>query len=194
METSENEIQSEAPFKLQNELLLAVESLLKPDNLAPKAIFQNELSGTEYFNFIENHFKLFEFGKLPEIKSLFEVTIEYQLNAVKEKCFKKYKEIIEKRKTEIKHAVRIPTIHNESVEETLKMFDEEIKMGNYSHEKKFKSQLEEMIDNFYIEWKKEVENILMDPEKAIKRIKQDNLGQEINGLIDGFQGRYKILL
>lgn len=83
---------------------------------------------------------------------MYELVIEQQMKILIEKCLSFYKETLAKSKT-MWNEDNLHVYHDLSISKALMMFKEMKKMGNSSHEKKFKAQLEAAIEKLNIEWR-----------------------------------------
>lgn len=145
----------------KDELVIIIEKLLGPDKLVLKKINAKDLKGLELKEYIESYFKLFQSDTLPQAQSIYESTVEKQMNILLNKCFDAYKENIVKNQ-DLLALENLHIFHDMSKSKTLNLFISEKKMGNNEHEKKFKAQLEAQLEKMYLEWK----------DRSIKSLKQ----------------------
>lgn len=138
--------------EFKDELAIIVEKLLGPENLVLKKINGKDLKGFELKEFIESYFKLFQSDTLPQAQSIYESTIDKQMNILISKCLDSYKENIVKNQDLLTEDT-IHIFHEMSKSKTLIMFKDEKKMGNSEHEKKYKIQLENQMEKLYVEWR-----------------------------------------
>jgi len=139
--------------EFKDELMIIIEKLLKPENLVLKKINGKHLTSIELREYIESYFKLFASDTLPQPQSVYELTIEKQMNILIRKCLDTYKENIAQSQNLVEER-NIHIFHEMSKSKTLIMFTDEEKMGNSEHERKYKAQLEAQIEKLYLEWKK----------------------------------------
>lgn len=147
--------------EFKEELVIIIEKLLKPDQLVLKKINGKDLKGHELKEYIESYFKLFQSDTLPQAQSIYESTIDKQMNILIAKCLDSYKENIVKNQ-DLLEEENLHIFHEMSKSKTVIMFKDEKKMGNAEHEKKYKAQLEAQMEKLYAEWK----------DRSLKSIKQ----------------------
>ncbi|XP_070508821.1 atlastin-like [Chironomus tepperi] len=149
----------------KDELFNLIEHLLKPDRLVLKKINGNDLTGSEFLEYVLQYFKLFQSDKLPQAQSIYESTVEKQMNILVGICVDNYKETIYKNQDLIidineinKCFLLLPLLHNMSKCQALLLFNESKKMGNSDHEIKFKDILNVQIDKIYQEWEAQMKD------------------------------------
>jgi hypothetical protein len=64
----------------KDELELLINALLSPDKLVVKQINGKSLKSSEYLAYVEHFFKLFQTDSLPLTRSIYEATVEKQLD------------------------------------------------------------------------------------------------------------------
>lgn len=173
--------------EFKDELVMIIEKLLGPENLVLKKINGKDLKGFELKEYIESYFKLFQSDTLPQAQSIYESTIDKQMNILINKCLDSYKENIVKNQDLLEEGNH-HIFHEMSKSKTLILFKEEKKMGNFEHEKKFKAQLEAQMEKMYVEWRdrslnsiKQIKEEKKKTEEAIKekvRLQQEALEAE----------------
>lgn len=137
-------------FKL--ELVIIIEKLLGPENLVLKKINGKDLKGHELKEYIQSYFTLFQSDTLPQAQSIYESTIDKQMNILIEKCLDSYKQNVVKNE-DLLTEDNLHIFHDMSASKTLIMFKEEKKMGNAEHERKYKAQLEAAMEKLFTEWR-----------------------------------------
>lgn len=161
--------------EFREELIVIIEKLLGPDNLILKKINSKDLKGFEIKEYIESYFKLFQSDTLPQAQSIYESTIDKQMNILISKCLDSYKENIVKNQDLIEEE-NLHIFHELSKNKTLIMFKEEKKMGNSDHEKKFTKQLDEQMEKLYAEWRdrslKSIQQLKEEKQKTEDAIKE----------------------
>jgi hypothetical protein len=161
-------------FKI--ELFNLIEYLLKPERLVLKKINGKNLKGSEFLEYVLQYFKLFQSDKLPQAQSIYESTVEKQMNILVELCLDNYKETVYKNQDLITNIAQIPIFHTMSKNQSMLMYKESKKMGNAGHDMKFKKILGKKISDVYKEWKGSVEKRIRliedEKEKARKEIER----------------------
>ncbi|KAL7015183.1 hypothetical protein ACKWTF_016327 [Chironomus riparius] len=150
----------------KDELFAVIETLLKPDDLIIKKINDKDLKGFEYLEFMLQYFQIFQSDDIPQAQSIYESTVEKQINMLVESCVENYKETIYKNTDLITNVTQIPIFHNMSKNQAMLMYNESKKMGNISHEIKFSRILSEKIDKIFQEWSDR-------SEKNMKKIEEE---------------------
>ena len=161
-------------FKI--ELFNLIEYLLKPDKLILKKINGKDLQGSEFLEYILHYFKLFQSDKLPQAQSIYESTVEKQMNNLVEYCVDIYKTTVYMNQDVIKNSRQILLFHNGSEHKALQMYKNSKKMGNSEHYEKFKLLLEVKIGEAFKEWKESVDKRIqiIEKEKERARLEQDD--------------------
>ena len=143
----------------KDELFSLIEHLLKPERLVLKKINGKDLKGSEFLAYVLQYFKLFQSDKLPKAQSIYESTVEKQMNILIELCINSYKETIHNNQEVIininemdKCILLLPLLYNMAKCQTLLLYNESKKMGNSDHEAKFKEILINQIEKIYQEW------------------------------------------
>jgi hypothetical protein len=142
-------------FKEELELLIA--ALLSPDKLVVKQINGKSLDSSEYLAYVEQYLTLFKSNELPEAQTIYESTVEKQLQLVVDTCFDRYKELIEQTINLVQSSEQIPIFHENSMNAALIKFKETKKMGNAGHSRKFEQQLTERMQKMFEQWSSQTE-------------------------------------
>jgi len=148
------------------ELFNLIDYLLKPERLVLKKINGKDLKGTEYLEYVLQYFKLFQSDKLPQAQSIYESTVEKQMNILVGLCVDNYKETVYKNQDLITNVTQIPIFHKMSKNQALLLYKDSKKMGNTGHEVRFKIELTKQIEKIFSEWKNR-------SEKSIKKIEEE---------------------
>lgn len=161
--------------EFREELEKIISELCAPENLVLKKINSKDLKAFELKEYIENYFELFQSSELPQAQSIYESTIEKQMNILIAKCLDSYKQNIVKNQ-DLLTKYNLEIFHDMSKSKTLIMFKDEKKMGNVQHEKKYKEQLEKVLEKAYAEWKdrslKSLQQIEEEKKKTEEAIKE----------------------
>jgi hypothetical protein len=156
--------------EFRDHLFALIEHLLKPERLIPKKINGEFVKGAEFLAYILQYFQLFQTDRMPHAHSIYESTIEQQMNILVNNCFSDYNETIFKHQSIITDIELIPILHEMSKNQSLLKFKESRKMGNQDHELKFRKILENKIDQIFSEWenqtKESIEKIKNEMENA----------------------------
>ena len=139
----------------KEELVNLIEEFLKPEKLIVKKINGNELNGTQFLEYVNQYFKLFQSDELPPVQSIYESIVEHQISLLVELCFKNYERMIDNEKTLITNSAQVQIFHERSKDKTILMYRNFKKPGNLKHEKQFEEVLIQTIDNNYENWAKE---------------------------------------
>ncbi|CRK90025.1 CLUMA_CG003750, isoform A [Clunio marinus] len=138
--------------EFKDELVVIIEKLLKPENLILKKINSKDLKGFEVKEYIQSYFTLFQSDTLPQAQSIYESTIDKQMNILISKCLESYK-LNALKNQDLLEENNLHIFHEMSKSKTLIMFSEEKKMGNAEHARKYKMKLEAEMEKSYNEWK-----------------------------------------
>jgi len=140
----------------KEELVKLIEELLKPEKLIVKKINGTQLNGTEFLEYVNQYFKLFQSDELPKAQTIYESTVEHQIGILVDLCFKNYERMILNEKHLITNSDLVPIFHERSKDKTILMYKTVKKAGNFKHEKEFQRVLEQKIEAFYENWAKEM--------------------------------------
>lgn len=138
--------------EFKEEIEKLIDHLLKPDNLVPKRMNGKDLTSSEFLAYIDQYFKLFQSNLLPEAQSIYETTVEQQLSILINSCFDNYLKSIQDHESSIISTNYVSIVHELCNFQSLLLFKDSMKMGNSEHEKKFRKNLENRIENFYSTW------------------------------------------
>ncbi|CAG9812153.1 unnamed protein product [Chironomus riparius] len=160
----------------KDELFSLIEYLLKPERLVLKKINGKDLKGSEFLKYVLQYFKLFQSDKLPKAQSIYESTVEKQMNILIELCINSYKETIHFNQeiiiniNEMDKCIKLlPLLHKMSKCQTLLMYNESKKMGSSEHEVKFKGILIDQIEKIYQEWEAQMKENMVKIDKERKK-------------------------
>lgn len=165
----------------KDELVLVIERLLHPDSLTIKRFNGKELVGSEVKKCIETFSVAFMSDTLPQPKSILESTIAAFISTIINKCFSNYKEIING-ETDVEEEADLVKIHKKAEASTLKMFDDDKKMGSHDDIKKFKAQLQIEIDEYYKIWEKRMIKFIVDLKQEKLKAQQEKVRIEAENL------------
>ncbi|XP_070497483.1 atlastin-like isoform X1 [Chironomus tepperi] len=141
----------------KSQLSALIEHLLNPDRLVLKKFNGCAIKGTDFCDVVEQYFKLFQSDKLPQAQTIFDATVEKQMALLVAECVEHYKESVVKNRDIIKSEKQIKMLHDLSRNKALLMYNDSRKMGNASHDAKYKKILETEVDKLYEEWGKQTE-------------------------------------
>ncbi|KAG5668473.1 hypothetical protein PVAND_016412 [Polypedilum vanderplanki] len=150
----------------KEELEKLIQHLLEPDRLVIKKINNKDLKGVEFKEYIDQYFKLFQSEDLPQAQSIYESTVEKQMNLLINQCYDNYKEIIFKNQDMIVTKEQIPIFHAMAKNQALLLYKETKKMGNAKHHEKFQKDFEDMMEKAYVQWSDR-------SEKNLKQIQEE---------------------
>ncbi|XP_070508817.1 atlastin-2-like isoform X2 [Chironomus tepperi] len=164
-------------FKI--ELFNLIEHLLKPDRLVLKKINGKDLKGSEFLEYVLQYFKLFQSDKLPQAQSIYESTVEKQMNILVDFCVETYKGTVYMNQDVIRTSRQITIFHDVSRNKALQIYKKSKKMGNSESDENFKLILEVKIGEAFKEWKESVENRIqiIEAEKERVRLELDEQHQ-----------------
>ncbi|KAG5668478.1 hypothetical protein PVAND_016417 [Polypedilum vanderplanki] len=182
----------EEDFKIEIEKL--IKSLLKPEMLVIKKISDKDLIGSEFHEYFKQFLRLFQSDNLPQAQSIYESTIEKQMNLLIEKCKEDYKEIVFKCQDLIMIHDHIEIIHYYAKYQTLHSFKDSKKMGNIKIHAKYQKILDEELQKLFQEWNDKIiqhlNKIFEEKEKA-RKIEEENL-RNLQNRINNLQEIIKI--
>ncbi|CAG9811791.1 unnamed protein product [Chironomus riparius] len=155
--------------EFKDELIFLIQYLLKPDRLILKKFNGCNVKGHEFLEYINQYFVLFQSDELPEAQTIFDATVEKQMTILVNACFDNYKETVYRNRDIIKSENQIDLLHDASKNKALLAFNEAKKMGNSSHEVKYKQMLELEIDKLYEEWGHQTKESMKKIEEEIEK-------------------------
>ena len=153
--------------EFKQELVILIPKILAPENIVLKKINNKDLNCFEMKEYIESYFTLFQSDTLPEAQSIYESTIDKQMNILIGKCMESYKLNIYKNQ-DFMTEKNLHIFHEMSKSSTILRYKEEKKMGNAEHDKKYRVELEKQIEKMYLEWK----------DRALKAIRMVEMEQK----------------
>lgn len=174
--------------EFKEKFFTVIQHLLRKENLVPKKINGDYVKGAQFLQYILQYFELFQTDEIPRAQSIYESTIEQQMNIIINECFNNYKESIFRNQQFVNCEEMILVVHDMSKNQALLKYVGAKKMGNRDHESKFRKDLEKLIDGIYDEWKsqttdsvekikKERERIRLELEEKL-RLKEEQLESE----------------
>ena len=167
--------------EFKEELVILIPNILAPENLVVKKINSKDLNCFEMKEYIESYFTLFQSDTLPQAQSIYESTIDKQMNILIGKCMEFYKFNIYKYQ-DLLTEKNLHIFHEMSKTSTILRYKEEKKMGNTEHEKKYRVELEKQTEQMYLEWKdrslKAIRMVEMEQQKTEDALKEAERLQE----------------
>jgi hypothetical protein len=135
-----------------------IESMFLPKNLMKKKIFDIEVTGETYRQYINDYFELFKSDDIPQVESLLHMTIGRQMQILMEKLTAEFKTRIE---TSIdfddEHLIRkIQAKHDALKANIFKQFNEADSLADDETKEQYKKFLDGTIEKFYEDWKKQI--------------------------------------
>lgn len=159
---------SEMDEEFKEELKKVIELLLLPENMILKKVNSQELTGKKLKNYITQYFKIFQSDDVPETLTIYELTVESNMNNLIKKCINDYKLTIFRNRNLVNDE-NIAVIHKKCKERALKLYDTENKMGSIQHEEKFKAKLVDEIDATFNFFTNQNDFLCQDLEEEAKR-------------------------
>lgn len=101
-------------YATKEAIKLIIEDFFSLESSTIQKIYDKSLNSLEYYEYVKQYFELFKPDKLPEPESIFETTVERQMNILINECFDHYKELIFKNKDILSNIEQIPIFHNAS--------------------------------------------------------------------------------
>lgn len=157
----------------KEELVNAVEYLLKKENLVIKNLYGTTLNGKEYFEYVEKFFKMFQLDDLPRTQTAFESTVDSEFIILIDLCFKEYDEAFAQERKNVADINMIENIHQKARDKALQLYEISRKIGNLEHETKYKNILKQRINSIYDDWKTQFENYTKLIEEKNKKIEKE---------------------
>ncbi|KAL7014856.1 hypothetical protein ACKWTF_016156 [Chironomus riparius] len=134
------------------ELAILIDHLLKPERLVLKKVNQNKLQAAEYFGYLDEYFHLFQSEEIPEAKTIYEITVDKNMNTLIDSCYDQYVQNIFQNEELIETSDQIVIVHRMSKNDALLLYKTSKKMGNKNHDLKFKDILSLKIEEYYKSW------------------------------------------
>ncbi|KAL7041873.1 hypothetical protein ACKWTF_000935 [Chironomus riparius] len=135
--------------EFKEELEKIIELLLLPKNMVLKKVNGQELTGMELKDYIMQFFKIFQSDDIPETLTIYELTVESNMNSLIKKCIDDYKKTMYRNRELISNEESIQIMHKNCKDRALELFNKERKMGSIDHEEKFKAKLNSEIDSIF---------------------------------------------
>lgn len=132
-------------------LKVLIDYMLKPENLKVKRIFGEELTGKTYYNYMKAFCEAFQSPDIPNVQSLFNVTLEQQMRSIIDDCIRQYNnEMTQFENYRIGNFESVFGVgHQKSRISSIKKFLEKKKIGSKANENYFRSILENQIDEIH---------------------------------------------
>lgn len=191
-------------YKLIDEDFVELMQELIPHLLAPKNLIVKTVNGVsvkafEMAIYIRQYIDLFKSENLPEAKTIYEATMDNQVQLLISKSIEVYLQSIQLYQNNIKKISEIEDLHNISKAISLKYFDDEKKFGNDNENVVFRRELDDKIEKAFKEWKPITEDLLnkigletdKQRELAERALKVD---EEAKQQVDMYQTNYQEIL
>jgi len=136
----------------RKEITDLIEHLLNPKNIVLNKFNGYNISGREFLEYLKNYFHLFIADDLPHVQTIYESTIDQHMSKVERSCMENFKESVFKHLSSMENENQIKMLHEMSKNRALLMYSESKKMGNASHDAKYKKILTTEIDKLYEEY------------------------------------------
>jgi hypothetical protein len=135
-----------------------IESIFTPENLVKKKIFDVEVTGETYRQYILDYFQSFKSGDLPRVESLLQMTIMRQMQILMDKLTVEYKSLQEQIvDLDEEHLMeKIQANHEAAKSSIFLKFDEADSMADGESKKSFRDFLTDTIEKYYGEWEKSI--------------------------------------
>jgi len=167
----------------QDNLIDLLNSLLVPKNLKKKRVLDVDVTGATFKEYVKTYFQTFQSKDTPEIKSIYEATIERQYANFVQTAMDLYKKGLKKyepKYNSTNFTAELTEVHDGVKEFILLRYNSEKKMGTYEHENKYRDLLENEISAYYEQWKEgmmDTRNKIRDMETKIEEEKQKVLDE-----------------
>lgn len=152
-------------YKLIDEDFVDLLQELIPHILAPKNLIVKTVNGVsvkafEMSHYIRQYIDLFKSENLPEAKTIYETTMDNQVQLLIGKSIEIYLQSIQLYQDKINKMEEIVALHNISKSISLKYFDDEKKFGSDNENLVFRRELIDKIEKVFNEWKPITEELL----------------------------------
>lgn len=127
--------------------------LLAPSNLTVKTINNVPIKAFELSVYVKQYVDLFKSEHMPEAKTIYESTLDNQLQILMSKAVEVYLESISLYQENIKNPAEIDQLHLISKTLALNYFDDEKKFGSAEDGLVFRKQLDDKLEKAATEWK-----------------------------------------
>lgn len=143
---------SEMQDNFKDELKKSIEYLLMPERLILKKLNSQTLTCKEMYDCIEKYLNLFKSGEIPKTLTIYDSMAESNLNSLIKKCIDHYSSGTI-RDPDLKNEESIRLVHNKWKTKTLKIFDDENKMGDELQQQTFRAKLDKQLEHVYDNFK-----------------------------------------
>jgi hypothetical protein len=135
-----------------------IESMFKPENLVKKKIFDVDVTGETYRQYIHDYLESFKSGSLPKVESLLHMTIGRQMQILMDKLTAEYKTQLEIGVVldDEKLLEKIQANHEATKSKIFLQFDEADSLADDETKEKYKAFLEGTIQKFFDDWNKQI--------------------------------------
>jgi hypothetical protein len=143
--------------EFRKHLIDLVEWMLKPENLKVKRVFGQDLTSRDFYGYLKAYSNGFKSPDLPEVQSIFEITVTQVLKTFVEESLNAYKQhmMAFDNPTVENFPAIIEAEHQSGRRKAVDAFMAKKKLGDATHEATFRRQLEEDIQRTFEEWKEE---------------------------------------
>jgi len=160
----------------KDELIALIEHLLKPKNLVHKKVNRHSFDGAEFFDYLEDLFRIFQQNNLPKVETIFESTVDRQMTQLVNLCLENYKTLVKKDRNAVTNLSMIKILHDKCEIQAFLMYNKSNKMGNSNHDTKYKEMLKTAINKEFNKWKREKEVFFRELEMI--RVEQERIQEE----------------
>lgn len=145
---------SRLPEEFKKSLKELLEWIFSPEQLKVKRIFGQELDVGLYLEYVRKYCKTFKSTDLPEVKTLYQITVDQQLQSFVNESFEQYKldmnSLTSAEKVSRDDFIVLAQNEQENAKKkSLKFYDDKKKLGTSRDAKKHRDVLKNEIDNFY---------------------------------------------
>lgn len=148
---------SEMPIVFKNQLMSFIDNTLKPSSLEIKKIGNRELTSSELNDFMKSYFKTFNTNEMLQVKTIYEVTAERQMEHLNNEYTKEFLKFIQKHfvnylDPNFNKTLKLTGEHYKNY--TSLLYQTRKKMGTTEQKSMFLDKLKLNIDKEFKEWEK----------------------------------------
>lgn len=143
-----------------DELKTLATTLLSPTKLYIKKINDQSLQAAELYTYMTKYVMLFKSDEVPEPKSIYQTTVEHQMQILIYKCLTQYDQYTNLTAETLNEKSQISVMHQNGKAESLTRFAKEKKMGTPEDNLKYGVELANKIEKSYQIWKPNVERMV----------------------------------
>ena len=141
----------------KDNLAVLIEKLFRPSNLVQKRILGETVNGQQFGEYMKTSFEIFQSPVVPEIQSIFKITVEKQREKFLAYCMELYKQGIINNTDENQDREELDKSlenANEIAVTTVIFYYKSLrKIGTREYVEKFEQRLKKEMENFFKEWK-----------------------------------------